>query len=248
MKKYIISFLLMAGWCQAQTGIVAHRGHWKASETSQNSISSLKAAQSLNVYGSEFDVQRTLDGVLVINHDADIQGHEISKTLYKDLKNLRLSNGEKLPTLRQYLKVGKKDPKVRLVIEIKPTADSMLEKIVAQEVLAEVNKVGVAGQSEYISFSLGICKALKELDPSVEVQYLKGDLSPKALKEEGIDGFDYPYAVLLANPTWVAKAKALGLSTNSWTVNSLSVFTQLKSMGIDLVTSDIPEQLILSNQ
>ncbi len=246
MKKYALSFLLLlAAWCQAQIGIVAHRGYWKASKESQNSIASLKAAQSLRVYGSEFDVQRTLDGVLVINHDAEIQGHEISKTPFKELKNLKLSNGEKLPTLIEYLKAGKKDPKVRLVIEIKPTADVSLEKIVAQQVLKEVKKVGVESQSEYISFSLGICKALKELDSSVHVQYLNGDLSPQALKQEGIDGLDYHYSVLLKNPTWVSEAKALGLSTNSWTVNSTSIFTQLQTMGIDLVTSDIPEQLIL---
>lgn len=50
-------------------------------------------------------------------------------------------------------------------------------------------------QTQYISFSLFICKELKRLDPKAKVQYLKGDLSPKEIKDLGIDGIDYHYSV-----------------------------------------------------
>lgn len=52
-----------------KNGVVAHRGAWKSDGLPQNSIASLKKAISLEVAGSEFDVQLTADGVLVLNHD-----------------------------------------------------------------------------------------------------------------------------------------------------------------------------------
>lgn len=52
-----------------KNGVVAHRGAWKNDGLPQNSIASLKKAISLEVAGSEFDVQLTADGVLVLNHD-----------------------------------------------------------------------------------------------------------------------------------------------------------------------------------
>lgn len=243
MKLLVIGFGLFAALLGAQTKVIAHRGYWKASEVPQNSIASLEAAQKLGVYGSEFDVQRTLDGKLVINHDADFQGKVIAKTTFKELKKFKLSNGEKIPTLRKYLKQGKKDPNTLLIVELKPAASKELEPKIVEDALREVRRAGVEKQSVYISFSLGICLELKRHDPSVHVQYLGGEYSPRELKEKGIDGLDYHHGVLLKNPTWIKEAKTLGLSTNSWTVNDIEIYKKLKELGLEQVTTDIPEQI-----
>jgi glycerophosphoryl diester phosphodiesterase len=50
----------------------------------------------------------TKDGVLVINHDEHHGKMEISETSFKELEALKLST-EKFPTLKDYLKQGKKD-------------------------------------------------------------------------------------------------------------------------------------------
>lgn len=245
MKQgFIIGFALLSALLGAQSKVIAHRGYWKASNLPQNSVAALKAAQELGVYGSEFDVQRTLDGVLILNHDADIQGKIIADTPYKELKKIRLDNGERIPTLRKYLKVGKKEPSTRLIIELKPTKDLTLEKEIVRAALEEVNKVGVGDQVVYISFALGICEELKRQDPSVHVQYLKGDLSPQELYNKNISGLDYHYEVLRKYPLWIKQAKELGLSTNSWTVNDPKIVEILEKMGIDQVTTDIPEQIL----
>ena len=106
--------LLMACACalftlagQAQTQVIAHRGFWKAEGSAQNSIAGLKKAAEAKVYGSEFDVQLTADGVVVVNHDDAIDGLVIGETAYDKLKDLKLKNGEKLPTLADYLEAGK---------------------------------------------------------------------------------------------------------------------------------------------
>lgn len=92
----------------AQTKVIAHRGYWKCEGSAQNSIASLTKAAEAKVYGSEFDVQLTKDKEIVVNHDDSIQGICIFDTPFAELKDLKLSNGEKLSTLDDYLVAGKK--------------------------------------------------------------------------------------------------------------------------------------------
>lgn len=73
---------------QAQTQVIAHRGFWKTEHSAQNSITALNKAAENKLYGSEFDVQLTADGVVVVNHDDTIQGFTIGKTNYDNLKGL----------------------------------------------------------------------------------------------------------------------------------------------------------------
>ena len=82
---------------QAQTQVIAHRGFWKTEGSAQNSITALEKAAEAKLYGSEFDVLMTVDGKMVVNHDNTIEGMIIPETPYKQLK---IKNGEKLPTLK----------------------------------------------------------------------------------------------------------------------------------------------------
>ena len=54
--------------------VIAHRGYWKTPSSAQNSLRALELADSIGVYGSEFDVWLTKDDVLIVNHDAVING------------------------------------------------------------------------------------------------------------------------------------------------------------------------------
>ena len=100
--------------------VVAHRGAWKKNNLPQNSIASLKKAIEIGCIGSEFDVRMTADETLVINHDSDYHGFQIEKTNYNQLISFPLSNGEKLPTLKEYLEAGfENNNYTKLVIEIK---------------------------------------------------------------------------------------------------------------------------------
>lgn len=245
MKKIFGIFMML--WCinlmHSQTQIIAHRGFWKTENCVENSISALKNAQKIGVYGSEFDVRMTKDDKLIINHNADFKGILISETLFKDLKNLKLDNGERLPTLKDFLKQGKKNNKVKLIIELKPDTSNERETKLVENAVAEVNKMEMMPQVEFISFSLHICKELKRIAPKSIVQYLNGDMAPMELKKLNIDGFDYNYKVLLKNPQWISEAKSLNLISNSWTVNKKSTFEELQALGIQFITTDIPNSL-----
>ncbi|REC53958.1 glycerophosphodiester phosphodiesterase [Chryseobacterium piscium] len=245
MKKFILGFaVLTTAFMNAQTQIIAHRGYFQTQPpTTENSIIALQNAQKLKIYGSEFDVRMSKDGVLVINHDEHHGKMEISETDFKELAKLKLSNGEKYPTLKDYLKSGKKDKALKLIVEIKPAKTEALENEMVEKTIKMIKEMKLESQCEYISFSLNICKQIKKIAPDFKVQYLKGELSPQQIKEEGLDGLDYHYSVFQKNPTWISEANALGLITNSWTVNDVEIYNELKKQGVKFVTTNIPDQL-----
>lgn len=245
MKKFILGFaVLTTAFMNAQTQIIAHRGYFQTNPpTTENSIKALENAQKLKIYGAEFDVRMTKDGVLVINHDEHHGKMIIEETNFKELEKLKLSNGEKLPTLKDYLKQGKKDKSLQLIIEIKPIKSQEKENEIVTKTIKMVKDMKFESQSEFISFSLNVCKEIKKVEPKFKVQYLNGELSPEQIKNEGLDGVDYHYSVFQKNPTWISEAKTLGLITNSWTVNDEKVYEELKSQGIGFITTNIPDQL-----
>lgn len=245
MKKFIFGFAVLTHvFMNAQTQIIAHRGYWQTQpQTTENSIKSLENARNLKIYGAEFDVRMTKDGVLVINHDEHHGKMEISETFFKDLEKLKLSNGEKFPTLKNYLKQGKKDRSLQLIVEIKPGKTKELEDEMVVKTIKIIKDMKLESQSEFISFSLNICKEIKKLEPKFKVQYLNGELSPEQIKNEGLDGIDYHYSIFMKNLTWIADANALGLITNSWTVNDIEIYKKLKNQGIKFITTNIPNIL-----
>jgi len=245
MKKLISGLTILSTiMMSAQTQIIAHRGFWQTNPaTTENSIKALENAQNLKIYGAEFDVRMTKNGILVINHDEHHGKMEVSETDFKDLEKLKLSNGENFPTLKDYLKQGKKDSSLKLIIEIKPAKTPERENEIVKKTIQIVKDLKLESQSEFISFSLNICKEIKKVNPKFKVQYLEGNLSPQQIIAEGLDGIDYHFSVFEKNPTWISEANSLGLITNAWTVNDIEVYKKLKEQGLKFVTTNVPDQL-----
>ena len=106
-----------------------------------------------------------------------------------------------------------------------------------------VQELGAQTWVEYITFSYeGGVKAIAT-DPKAKVAYLNGDKTPLELKEAGFFGFDYHISLLRRMPQWIAEAKALGLTTNSWTINKEEDMNWLLELGVDFITTDEPEKL-----
>ena len=252
MQKIIFSLLLMTFFSHPilaqstfiQNKIIAHRGAWKAKELPQNSIASLREAIHLGCEGSEFDVWMTADEVLVVNHDHELQGMDIETSTYEQLLSKTLSNGEKIPTLKAYLSEGMNQKRTKLILEFKPSLISVARsERVGELSVKTVQELGAQAWVDYITFSYeGGVKAIAT-DPKANVAYLNGDKSPKELKEAGFFGFDYHISLLRRMPQWIAEAKALGLTTNAWTVNKEEDMSWLLDQGVDFITTDEPEKL-----
>ena len=241
MKKLIVmaAACLMTLAAAAQTKIVAHRGYWDCAGSAQNSITSLKLADKIGCYGSEFDVHLTKDGVIVVHHDQNVGKIDIQTSTYKALKKERLRNGEKLPTLEQYLDAGK-DLSCKLVLEIKRQMVQSHEDSLVRQCVDLVKSKGLSDRIVWISFSGKACELLHQLLPDAHIQYLLGDWDPKTIKAKGLSGIDYEQKVLALHPEWIKECHDLGLVVNVWTVNDLNTINQFIKAGVDFITTNAP--------
>ncbi|OSZ81123.1 glycerophosphodiester phosphodiesterase [Chitinophagaceae bacterium IBVUCB2] len=229
----------------ADNPVIAHRGAWKKNKLPENSIASLKEAIRLGCTGSEFDIWMTADDSIVINHDPHYNKLTIEKTNYADLLAFKLSNGEKIPTLREYLLAGLEDNnQTMLVLEIKPSTISVDRgRIVATRVVQLVKELNATAMSAYISFDYEILKRIIEIDPKASTQYLKGDVEPTQLKKDKMTGLDYHFSVFKKQPTWADEAKKEKLILNAWTVNDAAEMNLLLDKGFHYITTNEPELL-----
>lgn len=243
MKKiFLLTAMLLAGYGMsfAQTKVVAHRGFWDTPGSAQNSIASLVKADSIGCYGSEFDVWLTKDKKLVIHHDPTVKDLSIEKSKYKELLKYPLSNGEKIPTLQDYLKAGKR-LKTRLICEIKPhkTEERTLECV--DRTVKAFDKAGLNDRVTYISFSLAAVRHLISIVPlGTEVYYLNGELTPAQLKDINAAGADYHYGVINKHPDWIDACHRIGMKVNVWTVNDTNMMRKFVEQKVDFITTNDP--------
>ncbi|MBI9042089.1 family 16 glycosylhydrolase [Lutibacter sp.] len=253
----IISFAFLLGCNSTKTSlksninfannkVVAHRGAWKMHNLPQNSIASLKKAIQLNCSGSEFDVRMTADNVLIVTHDPQYNNLEIEKTNYSELAAFKLFNGEKLPTLKEYLLAGiKNNTTTRLFCEIKPSKISKERgQLIATKVVQMVEALKAKDLLVYISFDYDILKKIIQLEPSALIQYLESNKSLEQLKKDGISGIDYYYNNYKNNLKTIENAKTIGIALNAWTVNDVADMEWLLANKFDFITTDEPILLL----
>lgn len=110
--------------------IIGHRG--AAGIAIENTLESIAAALTHNIDAIEFDVRRTKDNQLVLLHDGDSRrisdiNISVHKATLKELQELRLHNGEHIPSLDEALElIGIQKP---VIIDIKDhhISDLLLE-------------------------------------------------------------------------------------------------------------------------
>lgn len=229
----------------AENTIVAHRGAWKNENYPENSIASLRHAIKLKCTGTEFDVRMTADDSLIVNHDPHYKDLPIEQTKYSGLIIHNLSNGEKLPTLREYILEGiKNNTTTQLVCEIKPSEISQERGIeIASKVVRLVQQLKAEKWVVYISFDYEILKQIRKMNPTVSLQYLGGNKSPEQVKADGISGIDYQFFVFKKHPEWIASAKENNSTLNAWTVNDADDMDWLIANDFDFITTNEPELL-----
>jgi glycerophosphoryl diester phosphodiesterase len=105
--------------------IIAHRG--ASAVEAENSLAAFRAAGRLGADGVELDIHATLDGALVVHHDATVSGLYIPEASAAEVRARRLPNGEPPPLLEEALAAV--DPRLRVYVEVKtlpPSCDARL--------------------------------------------------------------------------------------------------------------------------
>ena len=233
-----------------KTKVIAHRGfHTPGTITLQkvteNSLEALIRAQELGIYGAEFDVWITTDDVVVVNHNASIptdpKAQRIDTHTYDDIKDVTLSNGEKVPTLVQYLEQGLKYPEMKLVLELKTQGNRSINNRLVDVCIQEARSRNMLSQIVWIAFDYENCLRVHRALPDAIVQYLNGDKTPAELKRDGIIGLDYSHSVMSKNMSWIAEAQELGMLVNVWTINNAADMIMYINNKVDFITTNYPD-------
>ncbi len=224
--------------------IIAHRCYNAAEEAPENSLEALKSALKREyLYAVEMDVWVTADGVVLVHHDGVIGSSLLECSRYEEVKDVRLANGECLPTLASFLDLLRTKPALKAVIEIKEHVYAENGLRAADAIMCLVREYGVESQIEYQSFDVAICRRIISHDPTAVVGYPRGDLPPAELERRGFRIMDYHYGLLFARPSWIAEARARGIQPNAYTLNSRLDMLHAANLGIGCITTDFPEDL-----
>lgn len=219
--------------------IIAHRGSWFQNGLPQNSMAALREALSLEIFGSECDVWKAKDGVLVISHDKMYSGLDITKSTYEQLAQIPLSNGEILPTLDDFLvEVGNSPTITKLVIELKSNAT-------VNDVLDAVNRRGLIGKVIFITYSYSKCQAFAQKGYGDITYFVGHSHTPEEVKNDGIGGFYYGEQDMRneGKVDWVNWAKDVGVQLILGSVTSPQIMFKYIEEGC-LFSSNKPVTLV----
>ena len=232
--------------------IVAHRGFYKFEGSAENSISSMQNSLDHDFYGTEFDVQVTIDDNAIVFHDTKVNDIIISEVPFEIVTGFdayKLKNGETIPMLKDYLSAcvealemqRPRGIQTKLFCEIKPCSRPERSARAVEYVVELFTSYGLIDNVQFLSFDFGICKKLIKIVPNKgHVFYLGGQYPPKTLYSMGIFGIDYEFKLLLEHPEWVKEAHELNMTVGCWTVNDKDTAIEISRLGVDFITTDLP--------
>lgn len=252
-------FLLLLVACSvlamsAQIKVVGHRGarhntpDTPATPYYENTISSLRFAQSLGLYAAEFDVNLTADDHVVVFHGPAVPGSKkkIQQMTFAEARAIVLPGGHQIPTLEEYLLEAKKHPEVKVIMEIKPHANKERETLAVEKSMAIVKQLNMESQLEYTTFSEWMCKEIHRVDAKAKVLFLMAGLNAHSAQychEQKYDGMSYDINAFMNNPQLVRDAQKYGIETTMWIVNDYELADWAIRHGVTFITSDHPERI-----
>lgn len=217
----------------------------------ENTLAGIEGALSEGADGVEIDVRATVDGELVLLHDATLERTTdgvgvLAEHTLADLEGVRVAplhayqQPQRIPTLQQALAAVA--GRAILVIEIK---EPDLEERVAEL----VDEAGASDWCWVWSFAPEVCAAMLEAAPGLPVYVNWGLASaershrgPVELAHElGIAGVSFDHRLLDA--ATVTQAHAAGLRVSTWTVNDFADIDRVRDAGVDAICGDVPSAI-----
>ena len=229
--------------------VISHRGAWKNTGHPQNSLASFRAAAEMGCHGSECDVHLTLDDSLVVYHDLSHAGMLIEKTNYADIVKVPLKNGEKIPTLREYIVRAKQYPRTKLIIDVKTPKETARATRIALAASKVVKEMNFEKRVEYLLGYLPAIEALAKVTdcPMAYLGRWKNELPemhPDSIARRNIKFLDYQDVHYKNHPEWIETFKARGVHLNAWTINEEADLDWFLQKDFDYITTDNPERLL----
>ena len=193
--------------------IIAHRG--ASGLELENSLAAIRRAAQLGASAIEFDIRLTKDRQVVVCHDADLKrvsnsNAKIADLTFKEIRKIKLKNGEQVPTLTEALDaVGLSEA----VIE--PKEDGMADELCAE--LAKHPDV----RFSILTFKRKLALDLRHKLPDAKI-YVATFWRPQSAfhfaKTFGMNGVAVHFSALNFYIDW--RCRSSGMELYVYTVNS----------------------------
>ncbi len=234
--------------------IFAHRGARVVAP--ENTLPAFQKALDMNVDGIELDVHCSKDGQLVVIHDFTVdkttnRTGKVSNFTATELANLDAGSslsaafaGVGIPTLAQVFDlVGNR---CRVNVEIKsedPIGGNQVEPLVAM-----IQARNLYDQVIVSSFNPITLIKMRWADPKIRLGLLYSDDLPIYLRHAWFTPIIQPEALhpdhTVVDAKLIAWAKSKNCAVNTWTVNDVTEAKRLAALGVDVIMSDVPDEIM----
>lgn len=251
-----VLFILITENSHAEVLAVAHRG--ASGHAPENTMSAINKALDLGARYIEIDVHMTRDGEVVAIHDSTIdrtsnKDGKVDEYTLSQLKSFDFGSwyssdykGEKIPTLKEVLKVIKQ--RAVLIIELKYGNDRYreIEKKIVDTVISMESENFVILKS----FSLHILNTFEKMAPHIRRLYctfggtswitLDNFIRFKNLFDGGRFHYLQVHKFFLSDWT-IQEAKRRKIKIVAWDIHDKNTIEKAKAMGVDFIETDYPD-------
>ena len=231
--------------------VVGHRGN--SSVAPQNTLAAFEAAWRAGADCIELDVQLTADGRVVVIHDdtvdatTDGTGPVAGFTLaaIRALDAGRWFSpafaGQRVPTFDEVVAFLRRR-EIDLLLEFKDAWSADDVALCTEPLLA----AGLGSRVVVQSFEVGTVAALRDAAPQLRrgllLETVPADLDDLT-DELGVVTVNPDGALLVADPTFVARRHAAGQEVAPWTLDEPWEWQTAERLGVDAVITDCPDRL-----
>ena len=225
-----------------QTQITAHRG--ASLVAPENTLSAVRQAIAYGATHVEFDVQRTADGMIVVNHDADLMRVAksplvITQSTFSQLRSVDVGRsfnpefaGEVIPTLEEVIEVAK--GKIKLVVELKSYNADPSELVTDVVRILRERKTG--DDALIMSLKYKEVQEVKKIAPEIKTGFAAsatiGDISK-------LDADFLAVSKSMATDVFISSAHAHDKDVFVWTIDDPAEMSKMIDRGVDnLITND----------
>jgi len=215
--------------------IIAHRGD--SSRALENSLEALRLALAIPVDMIEIDLRKSSDNAIYVMHDKNTgrtaeYDLDIEHSTSKQICDVKLKNGEAIPTLDDVLKLV--DGKARLNLEIKSSGAG---EITARRLLAS----GYKGYVLISSFHEEEVVAARSVMPEIPGSLIFDLLSPRGVPAYKAKGYRIAsISRKAASEKLILACRKHGIKTYLWTVDTESEMKKFIACGVDGIYSNKP--------
>ncbi|WP_343232926.1 glycerophosphodiester phosphodiesterase [Natrinema salinisoli] len=227
------------GWGD-EIRITAHRGFRDVFP--QNTVAAIEGSCRLGTDRIEIDIEATKDGEIVVFHDAALDALTDESGLVGEtsseivLQAEVLNSGETIPTLAETLEAAR--PDVTINIEFKNSGPLTWTEF-AERTLHIASYY--SGEYYASSFDPGALRAVRDVDPNVDVAPIFGENKAENLAiARELDAKAVNVSTGVLDEDLVETAHEEGREVNVWTIDSWREASGPVELGVDALIADYP--------